>query len=106
MKNYNKILEAVNRGIKFALDDFEDQENIQGQTNIKVNHYKGSWSEYLDSFVDLNLPSGTKWFKYNLGAENEYDYGDYYAWGELTTKNRYYWADYYTYKDKTKTQLP
>ena len=30
MKNYNKILEAVNRGIKFALDDFEDQEDIQG----------------------------------------------------------------------------
>ena len=30
MKNYNKILEAINRGIKFALDDFEDQEDIQG----------------------------------------------------------------------------
>jgi hypothetical protein len=29
MKNYNKILEAVNRGIKFALDDFEDNE-LQG----------------------------------------------------------------------------
>jgi len=29
MKNYNKILEAVNRGIKFALDDFEDND-IQG----------------------------------------------------------------------------
>jgi len=26
MKNYNKILEAINRGIKFALDDFEDNE--------------------------------------------------------------------------------
>ena len=30
MKNYNKILEAVNRGIRFALDDFEDQDSIQG----------------------------------------------------------------------------
>jgi len=29
MKYYNKILEAVNKGIKFALDDFEDNE-IQG----------------------------------------------------------------------------
>ena len=26
MNNYNKILEAINRGIKFALDDFEDDE--------------------------------------------------------------------------------
>ena len=33
----NKILEAVNRGIKFALDDFEDNE-LQGQTNSKVNN--------------------------------------------------------------------
>ena len=30
MKNYKQILEAVNRGIKFALDDFDDQEDIQG----------------------------------------------------------------------------
>ena len=26
MKKYNKILEAVNRGIQLALDDFEDDE--------------------------------------------------------------------------------
>jgi len=28
MKNYNKILAAVNRGIKFALDDFDDEEQV------------------------------------------------------------------------------
>jgi len=28
MKNYNKILEAVNRGIQLALDDFEDEEQV------------------------------------------------------------------------------
>ena len=32
MKNYNKILEAVNRGIQLALDDFDDEEQLQ---NIK-----------------------------------------------------------------------
>ena len=26
MKNYNKILEAINRGIYLALDDYEDNE--------------------------------------------------------------------------------
>jgi len=26
MKNYNNILEAVNRGIQLALDDFDDEE--------------------------------------------------------------------------------
>ena len=29
MKKYNKILEAVNRGIQLALDDFDDEEQVQ-----------------------------------------------------------------------------
>ena len=32
MKNYNKILEAINKGIQLALDDFDDEEHVQ---NIK-----------------------------------------------------------------------
>ena len=103
MKNYKQILEAINRGIKFALDDFEDDE-LQGQINSKANQYKGSWSEYLDSFVDLGLPSGTLWCKYNLGANKETDYGDYYAWGELTTKDEYS-EENYIFKNNPK-QLP
>lgn len=31
--------------------------------------------------VDLGLPSGTLWAKYNIGATNESDYGDLFAWG-------------------------
>ena len=37
MKNYNKILEAINKGIKFALDDFDDEE-LQGQISSKVKY--------------------------------------------------------------------
>ena len=29
MKNYKQILEAVNRGIQLALDDFDDEEQVQ-----------------------------------------------------------------------------
>ena len=46
MKNYKQILEAVNRGIKFALDNFEDDE-LQGQVNSKVK-YHGGTREGLD----------------------------------------------------------
>ena len=99
MKNYNKILEAVNRGIRFALDDFEDTEEIQGQTNSKVKH-DHSIKEYIDLIrdtVDFNLPSGNLWYKFNLGATNPTEtvlspqewYGDYYAWGELEPKDDY-----------------
>lgn len=31
--------------------------------------------------VDLGLPSGTKWAKFNIGATSETDYGDLFAWG-------------------------
>ena len=47
MINYKQILEAVNRGIKFALDDFDDNEQIQGQINSKVNN-TSNLKEYLE----------------------------------------------------------
>ncbi len=40
-------------------------------------------------WVDLGLPSGLKWATCNVGATNSWDYGDYYAWGETTTKSTY-----------------
>ena len=36
-------------------------------------------------YVDLGLPSGTKWATMNVGAESPEDYGDYFAWGETTS---------------------
>lgn len=39
----------------------------------------------LPAAVDLGLPSGTLWASFNLGASKEYEYGDYYAWGETIT---------------------
>ena len=102
MKLTNKILEAINQGIKFALDDFEDNEEIQGQINSKVK-YQGGIKEYLElmeKVVDLGLPSGTLWCKYNLDvnptqlSKAEDWYGKYYAWGETTTKSYYGWNNY------------
>lgn len=33
-------------------------------------------------YVDLGLPSGTKWATVNVGAENMTEYGDYYNWSD------------------------
>ena len=44
--------------------------------------------------VDLGLPSGTKWASFNLGATKPEEYGDYYAWGEITPKENYSWSTY------------
>ena len=104
MKNYNKILEAVNRGIQLALDDFDDEEQVQN-IKSKQNNHEDYTKEYLDllkyEVVDLDLPSGTLWCKYNLGVDPtklltpEDWYGDYYAWGELEpNKPKHNWNNY------------
>ena len=40
-------------------------------------------------YVDLGLPSGTKWATCNVGATTPEEYGNYYAWGETTVKTEY-----------------
>ena len=41
------------------------------------------------AWVDLGLPSGTKWATCNIGATTPEAYGDYFSWGETTPKNDY-----------------
>ena len=45
-------------------------------------------------WVDLGLPSGTKWAACNVGAATPEGYGNYYAWGETETKSTYGWNTY------------
>ncbi len=40
-------------------------------------------------WVDLGLPSGILWAKYNVGANSPEEYGGYYAWGETEEKESY-----------------
>lgn len=44
-------------------------------------------------WIDLGLPSGTKWATMNVGASSPGDYGNYYAWGETSTKSSYDWSN-------------
>ena len=48
----------------------------------------------VEKYVDLGLPSGLKWATCNVGATYPEDYGNYYAWGEVTTKTTYDWSTY------------
>lgn len=45
--------------------------------------------------VDLGLPSGTKWAEWNIGASSPEQYGNYYAWGETSTKTDYSFRKYF-----------
>ena len=48
-------------------------------------------------WVDLGLPSGLKWATCNVGATTPEGYGNYYAWGETTTKTSYDQSNSVTY---------
>ena len=54
----------------------------------------GSGTYNGHEYVDLGLPSGTLWATCNVGAEKPEDYGDYFAWGETSTKTSYDWSSY------------
>ena len=103
MKNYKQILEAVNRGIQLALDDFDDEDQVQNIKTKQINHrdYTKEYLDLMNDVVDLQLPSGTLWCRYNLGvnpnqlSKAEDLYGDYYAWGELKgNKLEFRWTNY------------
>lgn len=110
MKIDGQILEAINRGIKFALDDFEPEEALDIKAKDKVIDKEDSLWQTISvkgGFVDLDLPSGTLWCKYNVGANpimnktnnNQQEvlnswYGDYFAFGETEPKDVYTYATY------------
>lgn len=83
--------------------DIDVESNVQGNTlsKSKCNLISQMASYEINQYlVDLELPSGTKWCRYNLGVDyNQLEipkdwYGDYYAWGETETKVFYKWNDY------------
>ena len=49
-------------------------------------------TENSHEYVDLGL--SVKWATCNVGASKPEDYGDYFAWGETTTKSTYTWSTY------------
>lgn len=52
------------------------------------------------NYVDLGLPSGNLWATTNLGASLPFENGNYYAWGEITSKKVFDWNTY-TFMDHT-----
>lgn len=96
-KNYtNCSTDDLKNFIKKSLKDIQldIDNNTDSSTNIEKNENAS------DLFVDLGLPSGIKWAKYNIGVnpnkltKAEDWVGKYYAWGEISEKKRYDWNTY------------
>ena len=63
---------------------------------ISIRPVKGPGVPVPNDCVDLGLASGVLWAKYNIGTTEPTELGNYYAWGETSTKKGYY-SDNYKY---------
>ena len=68
--------------------------NNEGGDNNGESELVGSYNGH--KYIDLGLPSGTLWATCNLGTYNSEDDGDYYSWGETSTKS-FYGSNNYKY---------
>lgn len=58
-----------------------------GLTTVFAQTLSGNLNGH--EYIDLGLPSGTKWATMNVGADSSNVCGGYFAWGEVSTKAEY-----------------
>lgn len=88
-------------GTTYCLIACAEYENAKSYKTSKIYTFssavvKSDYNGY--EYVDLGL--SVKWAKYNLGADNEYSVGNYYCWGETSTKETYWTSNYKYYAGK------
>lgn len=96
------MLASFTAGVEYPRGDvnYDGRVNISDVTSLINYLLTESWPE--DSvpsteeheWVDLGLPCGTLWATCNMGANSPEECGDYYAWGEVTTRDYYSWENY------------
>ena len=84
MKKYLRLFKNHDDYLDFKKTNDFKLPNISHCEQENEVHYNPYISPYNGhAYVDLGLPSGTKWAKMNVGASSETDRGLYFAWGEI-----------------------
>ena len=93
----NGIKDEIAKLVKAVEDGNKSEADALAEIAKKLEELKaaGGSTTVVKDCVDLGLPSGLLWRKYNVGANSEYEKGNHYAWGETVTKQKY---DITTYK--------
>jgi len=78
------VIQAASRRDSAIRNDNANKSEINESQGEEIGH----------EWVNLGLPSGTKWATCNLGASSATENGNYYAWGETSTKAKYSWETY------------
>lgn len=83
MKKYLRLFKNHDDYLHFKnTNDFKlpNISHCEQENEVHYNPYISPYNGH--AYVDLGLPSGTKWAKMNVGASSEKDMGLYFAWGE------------------------
>lgn len=99
MTNLRRIDDKVFNAWTFAFqDDRIARYGKRRPDGISVRPVKGPGVPVPNNCVDLGLNSGLLWGKCNMGTTDPTQPGDYYAWGETSTKKKYYIDNYKHFK--------
>ena len=106
MTNLRRIDDMVYNAWSFAFQN--DRIGRYGKLRpdgISVRPVKGPGMPVPNNCVDLGLDSGLLWAKCNMGTTEPTQPGNYYAWGELSTKKEYYSDNYKHFKVKSNIEV-
>lgn len=81
----NKVIKVYHNGEVIRQYNASDIDYIEVTDKVGGDTGEINGHEY----VDLGLPSGLKWATCNVGAATPAEYGNYYAWGETSSKDSY-----------------
>ena len=99
MTNLRRIDNMVYNAWTFAFqNDRIGRYGKRRPDGISIRPVKGPGVPVPNNCVDLGLTSGLLWAKCNLGTTDPTELGDYYAWGETSTKKKYYSDNYKHFK--------
>lgn len=111
VSSYNAVINGLEEGLTYYIRAYatnnigtsygEEVMYIHANNNLLADGQKNG-----HDYVDLGLPSGTKWATANIGASVPEDYGNYYAWGEIEIKEDYSWSTYKYFFDNNGDNVP
>ena len=84
----NQIIRQKNKKTEQSTTSKTNKQTYTNQRKVASQTKISDPDGYINGhgYVDLGLPSGTKWATCNIGASKPSDYGTYYGWGETSTK--------------------
>ena len=94
----NGIKDEIAKLVKAVEDGNKSEADALAEIAKKIEALKLKPKPIPKNCVDLGLPSGLLWAKSNMGTTVHTEIGDYYAWGETSTKKKYYISTYKYYK--------